>query len=337
MTESASNVFRDFNTPGVPASGEYAPDKVLVRRWGREIEAAVGAAQANGGLIFDTKSNLDGSLAHAANTSAWVIEDATVANNGIYRKSGGSGSGSWSKVADLPYSFIALSDVGAGTPNAIQATSDIPPPSGPYRAIMLLSPYEANTGPVTIAVNGDDPKPLKTNSGNDLAAEALTAGMALAFVDDGTNCRLLSDVASASIQAASEEASQIAVDARDEAEELRDETQAIATGVAAIVGQIEGINVWADEGIAEGNYPATRSARASATFTKIFAEIMEGTGTALIRVLVNGVEAYSGTVTSGTPLTVSGLSIAVVAGDAITFSAIDFSDSILGLWAQIST
>lgn len=35
-------------------------------------------------------------------TMAWVLGEATVANNGIYRKIGGSGTGSWTRVADLP-------------------------------------------------------------------------------------------------------------------------------------------------------------------------------------------------------------------------------------------
>jgi len=211
MTESASNVFRDFNTPGVPASGEYAPEKVLVRRWGREIEAAVGAAQANGGLVFDTKASLDADLAHGANSSAWVISDSTAANNGIYRKSGGSGSGSWSRVADLPYSFIALTDAGAGTANAIVATSDIPLASTPYKAILTLNVFEPNTADgVTLSVNGAAAKPLVSVDGSAVAEGTLTAGMGLQLVDDGTSFRILTDMASAGNLAASEAARDLA-------------------------------------------------------------------------------------------------------------------------------
>jgi len=144
-----------------------------------------------------------------------VIADSTVAFNGIYRKAGGSGSGSWSRVADLPYSFIRLSDAGAGTANAIVATSSIPLPTAAYSTLFLMNVFEANTGAVTIAANGAAARPLKTNSGNDIVDGGLTAGMLAAFVDDGTNFRLVSDQASAVIQAAAEAALALAEAAVD--------------------------------------------------------------------------------------------------------------------------
>lgn len=216
MTERIDNIARDFNTPGIPGSGEYKPEKVLWRRWGRQIERAVEAGLSNGGLIFDTKEHLDADLAHGANSSAWVVDDPDPANSGIYRKSGGSGSGSWSKVADLPYSFIALTDVGAGSPNAIQATSDIPLPSTPYKAILTLNVFEANTADgVTLSVNGATPKPMLSVDGSPVAEGTLTAGMGLQLVDDGSNFRILTDLASAGNLAAAEAA-------RDKAREWAD-------------------------------------------------------------------------------------------------------------------
>lgn len=207
MTESASNVFRDFNAPGVPASGEYSPEKVLVRRWGRGLEAAISAGALTDGTYKATKTALDGDLAHTAGAMGVIYADPVAANNGIYTKVGGSGSGSWTQVLPfLPgYQFIELTDVGAGSANAIQAISLLAPP-GAFDALLIMRVFRANTGPATLAVNGGTAKPIKTNSGNDLQDGYFGAGMLAAFVDDGTNYRLLTDVASAAIQAASEEA-----------------------------------------------------------------------------------------------------------------------------------
>lgn len=191
----------------VTAAGLPRPvDNHDMQVWMTETESVINAFTSNGGLIYDTRANLYADLAHGANTQAWVIGDATVAYNGIYRKAGASGAGSWSRIADLPYSFIRLTDVGAGTANAIAATSTIPLPSAPYGALLMMNVFEANTGAVTVAVNGATAKPLVTNSGGAMASGYLTAGMLAAFVDDGTNYRLLSDVASAAIQAAAEAA-----------------------------------------------------------------------------------------------------------------------------------
>ena len=59
--------------------------------------ASVASAAAASGPVFgfDTKANMDADLAHAAGSLALVTNDSTPANNGTYRKTGASGSGSW--------------------------------------------------------------------------------------------------------------------------------------------------------------------------------------------------------------------------------------------------
>lgn len=208
-------VYRDFVTHGVPTTNRHEPRKSDIRALFAERDAVLGSSLASGSLIFDTRANLYASLAHAADTQAWVVQDGSAAYNGIYRKAGGSGSGSWSRVADLPYSFAHMSDVGAGTADAIQVTSSIPTSGSMIR---VANVFEANTGPVTIAENGGAAKALKTNSGNDLAAGSLIAGGMIVYVDDGTNFRLLSDQASAAILAGAE-AAQLAAEAAQEAAE----------------------------------------------------------------------------------------------------------------------
>lgn len=227
---NANNVFADG-----PSGMPQQPAKSEVRKLLRQYEDAMAAGLSNGGMIYDTKASMSADLIHAANSSAWVISDPVAANNGIYRKTGASDAGSWTRVADLPYSFIRLNDAGAGTANAIIATSSIPLPGAASAALLVMNVFEANTGPVTIAANGAPPKSLKSNSGSDLAAGYLSAGMMAVFLDDGANFRLLSDVASAAIQAAAEAAAASAGSSAQIAEDARDAAVASAAALATFV------------------------------------------------------------------------------------------------------
>ncbi|CAN7332488.1 hypothetical protein LJR143_001683 [Pseudoxanthomonas sp. LjRoot143] len=56
--------------------------------------------QSAGMLGFETRALMNADLAHVAGTLALVTNDATAANNGTYRKTGASGSGSWELSAD---------------------------------------------------------------------------------------------------------------------------------------------------------------------------------------------------------------------------------------------
>ncbi|WP_201453966.1 hypothetical protein [Sinorhizobium meliloti] len=204
MALSAATVFRDYEVDGVPASGPHKVKKSEVRAIHAGIDAIINAFTANGGLIFSSKATLDASLAYAANSSAWVIGDATAANNGVYGKVGASGTGSWTRRADLPFSFIIASDVGAGTPNAIQATTSIPVSGS---ALIWTNVFEANTAsPVTVSFNGGSALTIKTNAGNDVAAGGLTAGMIVMGIVSGSTFRLVSDQASSAIIAQAEAA-----------------------------------------------------------------------------------------------------------------------------------
>ncbi|WP_179119569.1 hypothetical protein [Ensifer adhaerens] len=199
MVELATTIWADG-----PSSNPYEPSKAQIREWGTWVEGVIGAFIANGGLIYTSKASLDADLAHAAHSSAWVIGDATAGNNGVYMKVGASGAGSWTRVADLPFSFIIAADIGTGTPNAIQATTSIPVSGS---ALVWTNIFEANTAsPVTISFNGGAPLTVKTNSGNNIAAGGLVAGMIVMGIASGTTFRLISDQASAAVVAAAEAA-----------------------------------------------------------------------------------------------------------------------------------
>lgn len=205
MPQTVEQIWRDYEVEGLPASGPHTPAKREIRETLGAIEAAVDSFLANGGLVYTTRAALFADLAHAANTSAWVIGDGTVAYNGVYQKQGALGTGSWTRIADLPYNFIVAVDAGAGTANAITATSTLPISNG---MLVVFIAHEANTSsPVTVAFNGAAARTIKTNTGSDIAAGGITAGMAvMGFTVSDSQFRLLSDQASAAIQAAAEDA-----------------------------------------------------------------------------------------------------------------------------------
>ncbi|RVO65707.1 tail fiber domain-containing protein [Sinorhizobium meliloti] len=193
-----------------PFGSPLQPSKPEIRSLLAQYEAAIDAYSSGAGSIAkSTRALLFADLAHAADVTAWVYADSTVAYNGIYRKSGASGSGSWSLILPLPFSFIIASDVGAGTPNAIQATTSIPVSAS---ALIWMNVAETNTAsPVTVSFNGEAPITIKTNSGSDVAAGGLTAGMIVMGIVSGSTFRLVSDQASSAIIAQAEAAAAAAL------------------------------------------------------------------------------------------------------------------------------
>lgn len=223
MTELASYIWGDYNTDRIPSSGFKEPKKRLIREWGTWIEGALLGTSVVGRVIHATRTSLYADLAHAANTMAWVWNDPTTAYNGIYAKVGASGSGSWTRLTDLPYSFLAAQNDGDGTANAIEATTPSPIPDGNGRTLITLPIFATNTNtPVTVEFNEDgSPLTIKTSAGNDPVPGGLVAGMIVAGWKDGGTFRMLSDQASAAIQAAAEDAA--------------DRAEAAAVGIAFAV------------------------------------------------------------------------------------------------------
>lgn len=192
---------RDIFSPVDAAGNLRAVQNGEVQAWGSEVERMLAVFQAGGGIIFPDLETANASLAYNQNQMAWVMGDPTPANNGVYRKVGASGSGSWARMGDLPISMIRLDNAGAGTADAIIAEPMLPMPTTPGAALLTVNILAANTGNVTL--NG---KPLRTNSGNEIAPGGLTAGSIHAFLDLGDHFRLLSDQTGAAIVAAAEAA-----------------------------------------------------------------------------------------------------------------------------------
>ncbi|NSZ65160.1 GDSL-type esterase/lipase family protein [Agrobacterium tumefaciens] len=215
------NVWRDFVTDGVPSSGPNQPNKLDIRRWAAWLENAVVAFLSNGGVIYATLAEMNADLGHAPNSMAWVLGDPVVANNGIYMKLGASGAGSWQRISDLPFSFIIASNAGAGAPDAIKATTDIPVSPSAMILLQIAENYAGDAA--TVSFNGASPITIKTNSGEDV--HRLAAGSVVYGVISGNEFRLANDEAIASLIYAARDAAIAAAD-HSEAEADRSQNEA---------------------------------------------------------------------------------------------------------------
>lgn len=138
VADAANAWLSDYNTPGVPSSGEKDPPKAEGRALFALIDYTVGTAtsgvnsltprvvaletsvnalqagQSGGAYVFSTKSSMDAFLTPSANSRAEVIGDPTPANDGVYKKVGGTGTGSWSYVG--PSVITSVNGTGIATP-----------------------------------------------------------------------------------------------------------------------------------------------------------------------------------------------------------------------------
>ena len=201
MPELANIIWADG-----PSSMPTQPNKHQIRQWGSWLEGIITAFTTNGGLIYSSRSALFADLTKPANSMAWVFGDPVAANNGVYGKVGNSGTGSWTRRTNLPFSFIVASDAGAGAPNAIQATTSIP--VSPSALIWLEIAKTNGAGPTTVQFNSDSlaAYTIKTSSGKDPVAGGLKAGMIILGIVSGLTFRLVSDQASDAIIATAEAA-----------------------------------------------------------------------------------------------------------------------------------
>ncbi|MET4630462.1 hypothetical protein ABIB83_007514 [Bradyrhizobium sp. I1.8.5] len=189
IIKTASEIWRDYETDGVAASGPHAPVKRDIKQHLTMLESLL----AQLGLGFATKAALDANLLFSANTLAMVYADSTAANNGIYVKSGASGSGAWTRVGDLPTTMVELTVTG-GTGNAIVATAP-ETPIQPGLKLFRLTPTANNTAASTIAVNGASAVPIKNAAGATLASGSLIIGSVALMIWSTDHYRLVAGLA----------------------------------------------------------------------------------------------------------------------------------------------
>ncbi len=236
MANLANTIWRDFVTDGVPSSGVHKVRKADVRVKITELESVVAAGALSDANWEATKTALDADLAHPAGKVGVVYSDSTATNNGLYVKSGSSGSGSWTQITTfLPgYQFITGTN-NSSTANAIAMdTSPFAPTDDGVALFSFVIPVTNTSGTVTVSFDGGTALAVKTAAGNNPAIGGLVAGMPVLGViaNSGTEFRLRSDQASAAVQAAAE-AAQAAAEA---AQGLAEDAQAAAEAAAASIG-----------------------------------------------------------------------------------------------------
>ncbi len=223
LTKKAVDVFAPVQANGAPRQ----VSNLDVQVWGTELETLVNGVLSMGGKIYASKAQMDVDISPEANTPALVIGDPIAGNNGLYRKIGLSGTGSWQRIGDVPgYQIIPLTNTSAGSANDLVATSALPVPQADRSTILLLNIILPNTRAMTLSVNNENARPLRTNAGQEINPSYVRTGMALALVKEGGIYRLLSDVASAAIQEAAEAAKIAAEHARDIAENYANDSLA---------------------------------------------------------------------------------------------------------------
>lgn len=190
-----SEVWRDFVADGIPSSGANNPKKSDIRSWAGWLENLVTSGMLSSGPWFATKAAM--SLGYAANTIAVVYNDPIAANNGLYIKSGASGSGSWTQLTSfLPgYQFVTASPTGASAVNAIVASTSPRLPAGDGVALVTLAIPATNTAsPVTVRFDGGAVLTIKTRTGEDPDAGELQQNDVVAGFVSGATFRLISDL-----------------------------------------------------------------------------------------------------------------------------------------------
>lgn len=95
-----------------PSTAPYEPDKyqiiALFQMIDSTLSSALNGTLVGNAVVYATRSALYADLAHPANRLGVVYNDPTAGYNGIYIKSGSSGSGSWSITSlALPSTFAA--------------------------------------------------------------------------------------------------------------------------------------------------------------------------------------------------------------------------------------
>lgn len=221
LTRTAADVFAP-TTAGGEARGA---DMGESQSWGTEIERYISAAfgvttTVQGG--WDASAGTFPGSGTAAKGDAYIVTTAGTVDGQLFRvgdmvtaiatnASTATYAGNWVRFAAALDPVVFVTDAGAGTANAIQATATRQV-SGDGGQLLSGVIFETNTsGTVTISITDSagivhGPYTIKTASGNPPAVGGLPAGLAFSGQIIGSNFAMLSDQASAAIQAAAEAA-----------------------------------------------------------------------------------------------------------------------------------
>lgn len=189
---------------GNPVDPNKKPDRLGIVQAFSEMQTQLEAAQS-GAIVKPTLAALSAmTTAPYAGIMAWVVNDATLANNGIYENVGTANAPSWTRRTDIPQFFVTGINTGAGTVNAIQVTTATQLPTQDGRCLISVPVLGANTAsPPTVQFNGAGTVyPIVTASGTNVVVGGLVASMVLVGYISNNKFQLITDIASAAIQTA---------------------------------------------------------------------------------------------------------------------------------------
>ncbi|WP_144223477.1 hypothetical protein [Mesorhizobium amorphae] len=180
----------------------------------QDVAMQIGSAMPLGAVkAYASVAAMNADVTPAAGTLAY-------AEGKTYRKTAASGSAGWEVFLDfIPGAQLINAPVTSGTANAVLATSASPVSGVAYKQLIAVGPFTAaNTGAMTISINGETARSLVTNTGDPIPANYIRPKMsALVVIDADGKYRLFSYGDASAIQAAAEVARSAAEAARDAA------------------------------------------------------------------------------------------------------------------------
>lgn len=177
MSQTIDQVYRDYKTQGVPASGDHEPDK-------REIRALLKMIQNSGGqsVTRNTLTALNGVTPPNENYMGIVL---TGSGAGYYYRSGGA----WVFGRGFPDSVTVWTQTG-GSGSAYQVAIGIGVDPSSV-ALAVFTPDDTNSAGATVNVSGEV-RPILSATGAPIAAGELLAGRAAMLVNAADGWRVVS-------------------------------------------------------------------------------------------------------------------------------------------------
>ncbi|MBJ6986951.1 exo-alpha-sialidase [Devosia sp. MC521] len=211
MSQTIDQVFRDFNTEGVPASGEHLPDK-------KDIRSLLKMIQNSGGqsITRNTLAALNAVIPPNENYMGMVL---TGAGAGYYSRSGGA----WLFGRPFPDTIAGVTLSGSGTAQTGMPSPGVNPASVLVYFAEVTTP---NTDTLKLTIGGVQ-RDVVNAAGNPLSAGEWTGGV-LFRINPAGKFQLINDAGAAVAAAAS--ASDASGDA-ERAEEAAERAETASAGV----------------------------------------------------------------------------------------------------------
>lgn len=190
MASTVDQVYRDYNTPGVPSSGDFKPKKAEIRALLKQIQ--------NGGGLAVTRNSfaaLSGVTPPTENYMGVVLNDPDPTKNGYYSRV----SAAWVWERGFPDTFASLSLSGTANSQAGALAAGANPSVAVVFFATVMTP---NTGPMTLQVAGGEALPVVNAAGNALSSGEWD-GTVLFFLNSNDEYQLLFDAGAVAAAAAS--------------------------------------------------------------------------------------------------------------------------------------